>query len=74
MAGQYVTYNSIRGDLFVSRSNGNHCRAPSNIISGVINDTYLPDFNTPFGRFKESGCGRESGKKAIDVYLQFEDY
>ncbi|KAE9992434.1 hypothetical protein EG327_009076 [Venturia inaequalis] len=35
-----------------------------------INGPYMPDFNTPFGGWKESGSGRECGKQAMDAYLQ----
>ncbi|KAH7125579.1 putative aldehyde dehydrogenase, partial [Dendryphion nanum] len=47
-------------------------RVASKIKAGTIavNGTFLPDADTPFGGYKQSGSGRELGKEGLLEYLQ----
>lgn len=47
-------------------------RVSSKIKAGTvaINSAFLPDEKMPFGGYKQSGLGRESGFKGIEAYLQ----
>lgn len=47
-------------------------RVASKIKAGTIaiNSTFMPDTNTPFGGYKQSGNGRELGKEGLMSYLQ----
>ena len=47
-------------------------RVASKIKAGTIaiNSTFIPDTNTPFGGYKQSGNGRELGKEGLMSYLQ----
>jgi len=47
-------------------------RVASKIKAGTIaiNGTFMPDTNTPFGGYKQSGTGRELGKEGLMNYLQ----
>jgi aldehyde dehydrogenase (NAD+) len=35
-----------------------------------INAAFYPDISVPFGGYKQSGQGRESGRAGLDGYLQ----
>jgi aldehyde dehydrogenase (NAD+) len=47
-------------------------RVASKVKAGTIaiNGAFLPDNNTPFGGYKQSGSGRELGKEGLMAYLQ----
>jgi aldehyde dehydrogenase (NAD+) len=47
-------------------------RIASKLEAGTVgvNSAFATNVQTPFGGFKQSGIGRESGKEALNEYVQ----